>query len=65
MLTEKAWSLKLSALSSTRRKMISRLIQQSGTIEDLVYSSKNYVRVEEASAEFDYIFKQLLLVHQK
>ena len=57
--------MKLSALSSTRRKMISRLIQQSGTIEDLMYSSKNYVRVEEASAEFDYIFKQLLLVHQK
>ena len=45
--------------------MNSRLVQQSGTIEDLMYSSKNYVTVEEALAQFDYIFKQLLLVHQE
>ena len=30
-----------------------------------MYSSKNYVAVEEALAQFDYIFKQLLLVHQE
>ena len=64
-LTEKGWSLKLSTLSNTRRKMNSRLVRQSGTIEDLMYSSKNYMTVEEALAQFDYIFKQLLLVHQE
>ena len=47
-LTEKGRSLKLSTLSSTRRKMISRLVWQSGTIQDLMYSSKSYVTVEEA-----------------
>ena len=30
-----------------------------------MYSSKNYVMVEEALAQFDYTFKQLLLVHQE
>ena len=64
-LTEKGRSLKLSTLSSTRGKMNSRLVRQSGTIEDLMYSSKIYVAVEEALAQFDYIFKQLLLVHQE
>ena len=64
-LTEKGRSLKLSTLSNTRRKMDSRLVRQSGAIEDLMYSSKNYVTVEEALAQFDYIFKQLLLVHQE
>ena len=64
-LTEKGRSLKLSTLSNTRRKMNSRLVRQSVTIEDLMYSSKNYVTVEEALAQFDYIFKQLLLVHQE
>ena len=64
-LTEKGRSLKLSTLNNTRRKMNSRLVRQSGTIEDLMYSSKNYMTVEEALAQFDYIFKQLLLVHQE
>ena len=64
-LTEKDRSLKLSTLSSTRRKMNSRLVRQSGTMEDLMYLSKNYVTVEEALAQFDYIFKQYVLVHQE
>ena len=64
-LTEKRRSLKLSTLSNTRGKMNPRLVRQSGTIEDLMYSSKNYVTVEEALAQFDYIFKQLLLVLQE
>ena len=64
-LTEKGRSLKLSTLSNKRRKMNSRLVRQSGTIEDLMYPLKNYMTVEEALAQFDYIFKQLLLVHQE
>ena len=45
--------------------MNSRLVQQSETIENLMYSSRNYVTVEETLAQFHYIFKQLLLVHQE
>ena len=62
-LTQKRLNLKLSTLSSTRRKINSKLVRQSGTIGDLIYSSKNYV--EEALIQFDYIFKQLLLVPQE
>ena len=45
--------------------MNSWLVQQSGTLEDLMYSSKNYVVVEGVLPQFDYIFKQLLLVHEE
>ena len=55
--------MKLSTLSSTGTKINSRLYRQFGTIDDLIYSSKNYV--EEALKQFDYTFKQLLLVHQE
>ena len=58
-LTEKGRRMKLSTLSNTRRKMNSRLAQQFETIEDLMYSSCTH------QAQLDYIFKQLLLVHQK
>ena len=44
-LTKKGQSLKLSTLSTTRGKMNSRLVRQSRTIEDLMYSLKNYVTV--------------------
>ena len=42
-LTQKRLNLKLSTLSSTRRKINSKLVRQSGTIGELIYSSKNYV----------------------
>ena len=57
--------MKLSTLSKTRKNMNSRLVRQSGAIVDLMYSSKNYVIVGKTLAKFDYIFKQLLLVHQE
>ena len=42
-LTQKGLNLKVSTLSSTRRKINSKLVRQSGTIGELIYSSKNYV----------------------
>ena len=64
-LTEKGVSFKLSTLLSKRNRMESSLLSQSSTIQDLMYSAKNMVRVQEEIAQFDYIFKQLLLVHQE
>ena len=46
-------------------RMNSGLLRQSSAIQDLIYSAKNMVTVEEEIAQFDYIFKQLLLVHQE
>ena len=57
--------MKLSTLSNMKRNMNSKLTRKYGTIEDLMYSSKNYVIVEEALAQLDHIFQQLLLVHQE
>ena len=64
-LTEKRVSFKLTTLLSKRNRMNSRFLRQSSAIQDLVYSAKNMITVEEEIAQFDYIFKQLLLVHQE
>ena len=64
-LTEKGVSFKLSTLLSKRNRMKSSLLSQSSTIQDLMYSAKNMVTVQEEIEQFDYIFKQLLLVHQE
>ena len=63
-LTEKRVSFKLSFLLSKRNRMRSSLLSQSFTIQDM-YSAKNMVTVQEEIAQFDYIFKQLFLVHQE
>ena len=64
-LTEKGVSFKLPTLLSKRNRMNSKLLRQSSAIHDLMCSAKNMVTVEDEIAPFDYIFKQLLLVHQK
>ena len=63
-LTEKGVSFKLSTLLSKGNRMNFRLLRRSSVIQHLMYSAKNMVTVEEEIAQFDYIFKQLLLVHQ-
>ena len=45
--------------------MNSRLLRQAGAIKDLMYTYKNTVTVSEEIAQYDYIFKQLLLVHEE
>ena len=64
-LPEKGVSFKLSTLLSIRDRMNSRLLKESSAIQGLMYSAKNMVTVEEEIAQFEYIFKQLLLVHQE
>ena len=46
-LNDKGSSLKPSTLYKTKTKMSSRLIRQSGAIDNLIYSSKNIVTVKE------------------
>ena len=48
-----------------RRKLNSRLLRLSGAVEDLMYSSKNQVAVEEEMAQFNFVFKELHQVHQE
>ena len=63
-MTEKGLCLK-SILHNKRKKMNSRLLRQAGAIKDLMYTYKNTVTVSEEIAQYDYIFKQLLLVHEE
>ena len=44
--------------------MNSMLLRQASVIEDLLYLYKNMLTVEEEIAYYNYIFKQLLLVHE-
>ena len=64
-LTEKGVNFKLSTLLSKRNRINSKLLRQPSAIQDLMYSAKKMVTVEEEIAQFDYIFKQVLLAHQE
>ena len=64
-LTEKGLSLKKSTLLDKRRKLNSRMLRLSDAAEDLMYSSKNQVTVEEEMAQFNFVFKKLQQVHQE
>ena len=48
-----------------RRKINSRLIRKYSTIEDLLFSSKNIIAVEEGMKQFNVVFKMLLDAHQE
>ena len=63
--TEKGVNFKLSTLLSKRNRINSKLLRQPSAIQDLMYSAKKMVTIEEEIAQFDYIFKQVLLVHQE
>ena len=63
-LTEKGLAYKKETLRE-RRKINGRLIRKYSTIEDLLFSSKNVIAVEEEMKQFNDIFKMLLDAHQK
>lgn len=63
-MAEKGPCLKKSILYNKRNKMNSMLLRQASVIEDLLYLYKNMLTVEEEIAYYNYIFKQLLLVHE-
>ena len=45
--------------------MYSRLLRKSGAIEDLFYSSKNKVAVEEELTQFNDILKLVVAAHEE
>ena len=64
-LTDKSHSLKLSTLHKTKTKMNSRLIRQSGVIDNLMHSSKNLAAVKEDLGQVDYVLKLLVKVYEE
>ena len=64
-LTEKGAADKLQTLKERRRKINGRLIRKYSTIEDLLFSSRNAVIVEEELGQFNDLFKMLLSIHEE
>ena len=64
-MTEKGCQFKISTLLEDISRINKRMVRKSGTINDLLYSTKNSVIEEEELAQFDDLFKQIMKVHNK
>ena len=62
---EKRLAYKKETLRERRRKINGRRIRKYSTIEDLLFSSKNVIAVEEEMKQFNDLFKMLLDAHQE
>ena len=64
-MTEKGCQFKISTLLEGISRINKRMIRKSGAINDLLYSTKNSVTVEEELAQFADLFKRLMKVHNE
>ena len=55
--------MKISTLLEDKSRINKKMIRKFGAINNLLYSTKNSVTVEEELAKFDDLFKQLMKVH--
>ena len=55
----------MSQIKDKRQKLYFRLLRESGAIEDLLYSSKNKVVIEEDLAQFDDILRLIVAAHEE
>ena len=55
----------MSQIRDKRHRLYSRIMRKSDAIEDLLYSSKNKVVVEEELAQFNGILKLLVAAHEE
>ena len=56
---------KFSQIKDKRQRLYFRILKKSGAFEDLIYSSKNKVAVEEDLAQFIDILKLVVAVHDE
>ena len=64
-MTEKVHQFKISTLLENIPRINKRLIRKSGATNDLLYSTKNSVTVDEELAQFDDLLRQLMKVHNE
>ena len=64
-LTENGTTYKLQTLKEKRKKINGRLIRKYNTVEDLLFSSRNAVIIEEELGHFNDLFKMLVSVHEE
>ena len=63
--SSKGKEYKLSQIKDKRQRLYSRLLRKSGAVEDLLYSSKKKVAVEEELAQFNDILKLVVAAHEE
>ena len=64
-MNEKVCQFKMSTLLEDISRINKKMIRKFGVMNDLLYSMKNSVTVEEYLAQFDDLFKQLMKVHNE
>ena len=64
-LIAKGLEYQLSLLREKKRRLEARLTRKAAAIEDLLYSSKNFVTVKEELAQYDDIFKLIIENHEE
>ena len=64
-LTAKGLEYQLSLLHEKKRRLEARLARKAAAIEDLLYSSKNFIIVKEELAQYDDIFKLIIKNHEE
>ena len=64
-LTAKGSEYQLSLLHEKKRRLEARLARKAAAIEDLLYSSKNFIIVKEELAQHDDIFKLIIKNHEE
>ena len=64
-LTVKGLEYQLSLLREKKQRLEARLTRKAAAIEDLLYSSKNFITVKEELAQYDDIFKLIIENHEE
>ena len=64
-LTSKGLEYQLSLLHEEKRRLEARLGRKATAIEDLLYSSKNFIAVKEELTQYDDIFKLIIENHEE
>ena len=63
--TKKGLEYQISLMKKKRQKMYSRLLKKCGVVEDLIYSSRNKIAVEEEMSQLNDTFKLLMSLHRE
>ena len=63
--TEKGLSYKISLLEERRNWLTKRILTQSGKINEILNSYKNYITVKEEMVQFDDKFEMLVAVQEE
>ena len=64
-LTEKGRIYRATLLKERTEKMNGRIMKKCSITEDLLFSNKNRIAVEEELAQFNELFKMLLSIHEE